>query len=144
VCRQDFTVALSQNLSPPVKVPELEAFPLTVIFDDSPQRAWSAIVRRQYYFLTGSSGLPIRVVMGISRIKGVASGKCYQSPQDGVRYTVTYTPAASAAAMAEASAHDAFSHGISMGFLSTSAWICSHCGDLVPPAPMIDFRLTLG
>jgi hypothetical protein len=57
---------------------------------DSPQRGCSAMVRRQNCSLTRSSGLPIRVVMGISRIKSIASGKCYQSPQDGVRYTVTH------------------------------------------------------
>jgi hypothetical protein len=56
---------------------------------DSPERAWSAIVHHQNCSLRESRGLPIRVVMGISRVKSIAFGKCYQSPQDGVRYTVT-------------------------------------------------------
>jgi hypothetical protein len=56
----------------------------------SPLRAWSAIVRRQNCSLTASSGLPIRVVIRISRIEGFASEKCYQTLQDGIRYTVTF------------------------------------------------------
>jgi hypothetical protein len=55
----------------------------------NPQRAWSAMVNRQNCSLRESRGLPIRVVMGISGQRGVASGKCYQTLQDGVRYTVT-------------------------------------------------------
>ena len=56
---------------------------------DNPERAWSAIVRRQNCSLTGSLRFPRRVFMGISRKSDFASGKCYQALQDGVRYTDT-------------------------------------------------------
>jgi hypothetical protein len=39
--------------------------------------------------LTGSLRFPVRVFMGISQRSDCAFGKCYQAPQDGIRYTVT-------------------------------------------------------
>src|SRR4051812_8381821 len=56
---------------------------------ESPLRAWRAIARRQNCSLTGSRDFPPRVLMGNSRKKDSASGKCYQAMQDVVRYALT-------------------------------------------------------